>query len=144
MNSLQLKLCDIQGRLFVCSLKKGMDSLSFASAFMRSKVAKYLDSEYHFYQWAGEEYLLEELCEEAGSSIRKTGKFIPEDAMYWMGYLYRYWQLHTGETSAQIYKQAPASVVAQNYLMFHTMDCRMAIEDLKEIYLQKKSKYVTK
>lgn len=36
-----------------------------------------------------------------------------------------------------IYKQAPVKTMARNYLMFHTMDPTMAIENLKEIYKQK-------
>lgn len=34
--------------------------------------------------------------------------------------------------------QAPAKTMNVNYLMFHTMDPEMAVEDLKEIYRQKR------
>ena len=40
MTSLQLQLCDIQGRLFELSGKKGYDSISFIKTFMLSHVAK--------------------------------------------------------------------------------------------------------
>ena len=53
MDALELKLCDIQGRLFELSLAKGYDSEKFVSAFMTSDVAKHLDSEYNRLQWAG-------------------------------------------------------------------------------------------
>ena len=60
MTSLQLQLCDIQGRLFELSDKKGYDSISFIKTFMLSHVAKGLDSKFNRLQWAGEEYLLAE------------------------------------------------------------------------------------
>lgn len=64
MDLVQLKLCDIQGRLFELSLQAGYDSEDFMKRFMRSKVARDLDSEYNRMQWAGEEYLLEEFADE--------------------------------------------------------------------------------
>ena len=57
--------------------------------------------------------------------------------MYWVGYVYRYWHYVTGESSREIYRQAPTKTMNVNYLMFHTMDPEMAVEDLKEIYRQK-------
>lgn len=44
MDSLELKLCDIQGRLFELSVTEGYDSEKFVPFFMNSNVAKSLDS----------------------------------------------------------------------------------------------------
>lgn len=52
--------------------------------------------------------------------------------MYWVGYVYRYWHYVTGESSREIYRQAPTKTMNVNYLMFHTMDPEMAVEDLKK------------
>ena len=49
-----------------------------------------------------------------------------------------YWHYYNGEGSAKIYKQAPAMTMKRNYMIFHTMDPVLAIEDVKEIYNQKK------
>ena len=133
MEHLQLKLCDIQGRLF--ELSKGLDRASFMKAFMNSKVAENLDSSYNKLQWMGEEYLLEELKDE--TDIANGGEEYGPEIMYWAGYLYRYWQLLTGESSKKIYRQAPAKTMRRNYMMFHTLDPEVAIEDLKEINRQK-------
>ena len=46
MNELQLKLCDIQGRLFELSAEKRYNSAAFVKAFMTSNTAKELDSKY--------------------------------------------------------------------------------------------------
>lgn len=103
MDQLSLKLCDIQERLFELSTKQGYDSEAFVSFFMGSDVAKDLDSEYNRMQWAGEEYLLEEL---------------------------------TSDSSCKIYKQANFRTMKRNYMMFHTMDPELAIDDLIEIKKQ--------
>ena len=97
MDAIALKLCDIQGRLFELSARKGYDSAAFVKAFMRSQTAKALDSTYNRMQWAGEEYLLEEVASEAALSTK--GEVFSLDVLYWMGYLYRYWHYYTGRVA---------------------------------------------
>ena len=136
MNELQLKLCDIQGRLFELSADNNYGSANFVKTFMTSEVAKALDSTYNRMQWAGEEYLLEELVAISGDKINNDGEVYSKNILYWMGYLYRYWHYYTNEDSSKIYKQAPVGTMKRNYLMFHTMAPELAIEDLKEIRRQ--------
>ena len=138
MNRLELQLCDIQGRLFELSDRNNYDSEGFIKAFMLSDTAKRLDMKYNHLQWAGEEYLLEEIIDESNSSIPVNNNIYNNEILYWTGYIYRYWHFYTGESSKQIYKQAPARITNSSYLMFHTMDHSMAINDLKEIYSQKR------
>ena len=135
MTSLQLQLCDIQGRLFELSGKKGYDSISFIKTFMLSHVAKELDSKYNRLQWAGEEYLLAEVAD--CSDISKNGAVFDKEVLYWTGYIYRFWHFFTGEDSKEIYKQASAETVSRNWLMFHTLTPEIAIDNLIEIYRQK-------
>lgn len=137
MNELQLKLCDIQGRLFELSAEKKYDSSAFVKAFMTSGTAKELDSKYNRMQWAGEEYLLEEVVTAAGDALTMDGEVFSNDILYWIGYIYRYWHYYSGEDSAKIYKQASVETMKRNYMIFHTMDPVLAIEDLKEIHNQK-------
>ena len=136
IDELQLKLCDIQGRLFELSAEKGYGSAAFIKAFMISEIAKDLDSKYNRMQWAGEEYLLDEIVSANNDITASNGEVFSADVIYWIGYLYRYWHFYTGEDSAKIYKQAPVETMKRNYMMFHTMDPTLAIEDLKEIYGQ--------
>ena len=136
MDELQLELCDIQGRLFELSAEKKYNSAAFVKAFMTSDTAKALDSEYNRMQWAGEEYLLEEIVSAAGDLLTADGEIYDTDILYWIGYIYRYWHYYSGEDSAKIYKQAPVETMKRNYMIFHTMDPVLAIEDLKEIHNQ--------
>jgi hypothetical protein len=135
MNELQLKLCDIQGRLFELSGEKGYNSVPFIKAFMTSDIAQGLDSKFNRFQWAGEEYLLAELADVA--ELTMGGNVYDKEMLYWTGYIYRFWNIHTGEDSKEIYKQAPAETMNRNWLMFHTLAPEVAIEDLKEIYRQR-------
>lgn len=137
MNELQLKLCDVQGRLFELSADKNYDSATFIKSFMTSVVAKGLDSKFNHMQWAGEEYLMEEIVASVDEeTLIDKGEVLSKDVLYWMGYIYRYWHYYTGEDSSKIYKQAPFDTMKRNYMIFHTMDPVVAIEDLKEIYNQ--------
>lgn len=130
------QLCDIQGRLFERALAKGYDCPMFIRAFMNSRTAAALDDVYDRLQWAGEEYILEELNDEVGGLV-KAGTTYSREAMYWAGYVYRYWHYDTGENSRQIYEIADAETMADCWLGFHTLDVEMAVENLKEIYRQK-------
>lgn len=132
MNEIELKLCDVQGRLFELSVDNNLDSMSFVKKFMLSETAKDLDSEYNRMQWAGEEYLLEEVTSKEDIN-QNNAEVVSKEIMYWIGYIYRYWHYYTGESSTKIYKQAPFKTMKRNYMMFHTMDPVLAIEDLKEI-----------
>ena len=94
----QRQLCDIQGRLFELALKSGYDCPAFIQAFMNSRTAAALDDTYDRLQWAGEEYILEELDDEVGG-LKKAGTLYSAEVMYWTGYTYRYWHYYTGESS---------------------------------------------
>lgn len=131
MTSIELQLCDIQGRLFKLSAWRGISSAEFIKVFMKSATAKALDSTYNRMQWAGEEYLLEEVIDEAEDRFEKPGEVYAEELIYWIGYIYRYWHYMTGESSREIYKQAPMKVMKQNYERLYIMTPEEVVEILK-------------
>ena len=134
LSRFERQLCDIQGRLFERSRSKGLASTAFIQAFMTSQTCAFLDMSYDRLQWAGEEYILENLLEEV---LIETGEEqYAKETLFWIGYTYRYWHLLTDESSREIYLQADAKKMNECYLGFHTMDVVMAIENLKEIYRQ--------
>ena len=136
MDSIQLKLCDIQGRLFERSTEYASEG--FIRDFMNSEVAEHLDSPYNKLQWMGEEYLLDELKDEKNLS-QEGEKYNPE-VLYWIGYLYRYWACSRKERSRKIYRFAPAKTMKRNYMVFHSFDPDIAIDDLIEISRQRQGK----
>ena len=135
LTGFERQLCDIQGRLFELSTAKGLDSADFIQKFMNSQTCGFLDMPYDRLQWAGEEYILENLLEETKVLIGDIQ--YNNEVLFWIGYVYRYWHLLTGESSRDIYAQADAEQMNECYLGFHALDVAMAIEDLKEIYYQK-------
>jgi len=137
LGGLERQLCDIQGRLFERSLKRGLDSPDFIEKFMNSETCSFLDLPYDRLQWAGEEYILEELLEE--TPVKPIGESYGNEELFWTGYIYRYWHYLTGESGREIYSQAKALRMKECYLGFHTMDAVMAVEDLKEIHQQEQA-----
>lgn len=134
LNSLQMALCDTQGLLFELAAERGYASEAFVKAYMTSAVAADMDKEFHHIQWAGKAYILSRMGDELADQLIKGGEIYDKEALYWMGYIYRYWHFYTGENSREIYKQAPAKTMNVVYLMYHTMSPEMAIDRLKEAY----------
>lgn len=132
VKSLEIALSRMQGRLFEMSGNSGYDSAVFIKAFMNSDIAKGLDSEFDFMQWAGKEYIMERMQEEMPDAFAKDGKVFDGEALYWIGYVYRQWHYITGEASKDIYKQANAATMNTNFYAFHTVSVELAIEWLKE------------
>ena len=134
MDSIRLKLCDIQGRMFERSTAYASED--FIRDFMNSEVAEHLDSPYNKLQWMGEEYLMDELKDE--KKLDTDGEKYSPEVLYWIGYLYRYWACTRGEKSKRIYRQAPAKTMKRNYMAFHTFDPEVAIDNLIEIHQQRR------
>ena len=132
LNSLQMALCDTQGQLFELAAERGYASETFIKAYMTSAVAADMDKEFHHIQWAGKAYILSRMEDEFADQLVKVGEIYDKEALYWMGYIYRYWHFYTDENSREIYKQAPAKTMNVVYLMYHTMSPEMAIDRLKE------------
>ena len=136
--SLQLTLCDTQGKLFELSGERGYDSETFIKAFMTTDISKDMDKDFHHVQWAGKEYIMSRMEDENSDVISGNGIVFDNETLYWTGYIYRYWNIYTGESSKDIYKQAPAKTMQTVYLMYHTMSPELAIDRLKESYNEKK------
>ena len=134
----ELTLCDMQGKLFEMSANEGFSSEAFIKTFMLSDTAADLDKLFNHMQWAGQGYIIDRLKEQNADALETNGDLYDNETLYWSGYLYRYWHFYTGETSKEIYKQAPAKTMRAMYLMYHTMSPEMAIDRLKETYARKR------
>ena len=93
LESLELTLCDMQGKLFELSAKENFDSEKFIKAFMNSETAADIDKPFNHMQWAGESYILSRLDEE--NTPVKGGCIYDDETLYWSGYIYRYWHYYT-------------------------------------------------
>ena len=129
MTMLEHDLCNVQGRLFRLAAASGYDPIAFVDAFLLSDVARGIDSDYNRLQWSGEAYILHRLEEEV--ALAKGGMSVDQEALFWAGYLTRYWHLATGESSAEIHAVADATRLLTVYPGYHTLDCDQAIRRLK-------------
>ena len=134
----ELTLCDMQGKLFEMSATEGFSSETFIKTFMLSDTAADLEKIFNHMQWAGQGDIIDRLKEQNADVLTTSGDLYDNETLYWSGYLYRYWHFYTGESSKEIYKQAPASLMRSMYLMYHTMSPEMAIDRLKESYARKR------
>ena len=83
-------------------------------------------------QWAGEEYLLEEVMEAADDKIDEKGEVYSKDVIYWIGYIYRYFAITYEFTSARVYKIVKPKELRELFLPYHTLDPSQAIERILE------------
>lgn len=131
MTACQISLCEMQGQLFIQSAEKGYSSEKFIKTFMTSDIAADLDSDFNHLQWAGKEYILERMEMEFGDILDEKGEVYDREALFWMGYVYRYWHFYKGESSKKIFRQADARKMRIVYLPYHTMSVEFAIDRLK-------------
>lgn len=125
-------LCHVQGELFAIAWDKGYVMHDFVPAFMCSESAAKVDSPYSQLQWCGEEYLLSAVVRECLLFPNPIPGPEDREALYWTGYLYRYWHFLTNETSKEIYATADLERMLRVYPGYHTLSCEMAISRLKE------------
>ena len=97
---------------------------------MTSRTAAFFDLPFDRTQWLGETNLLQDLIEEVPNL--KKGSLYSNESLFWIGYLYRYWHFLTGEASRKIFSQCDAKTMNTLYPAYHTLDCTMAVERIKE------------
>ena len=79
---------------------------------------------------AGEEYIYKTVVQEAGLKPSTTRRRYNRDALFYAGYIYRYWHYLTGESSRAIYRQADENQILRSY-GYHTESNELAIADMK-------------
>lgn len=127
-----LLLCKIQGNLFEESLSKtDCSSEVFIRRYMNSNVVKELDSLSFLDDTKTTDNIFEELNEEYGVSTYGKSRFNKE-ALYWMGYIYRYFSYTYDLSSKQVYKIIKPKELNEVYLPYHTFDPKFAIERILE------------
>lgn len=124
--------CSLLGRFFENAGAAGFAGRAFVDGYMKSETAAHFFLSYDRLQWLGEKYMMEEFLESA--AIRPgtaPGPTNPE-ALFWTGYVYRWWGYLTGETAAEINRQASAAEMFAAWEGYHTLGVEEAIERLRE------------
>ena len=135
----QLQQCEQQARLFESLDRRNVDARPFIRAYMNSKAVEGLDADYDRMQWAGEQYIFEEVMEEAGLKADPNCERYNTEALFYAGWIYRYWHYMTGESSKEIFRQADETEILGSYGL-HIEASELAVEDLKNCAKQKREK----
>jgi len=98
---------------------------------MNSEVAARFDDGSILQSGESVDGLLRQIQEEYGPSTYGSQKYLSEE-LYWMGYLYRYWQCTYYMSSKTIYKIIGASELRGLYYAYHTLSVGKSIERIME------------
>ena len=128
----QLIQVEVQAKLFEDAGKLGYDGKTFADGFMRSKTSVDFYSDYDRLQWLGGKYLLAEFLDESGLKPSHAPGDDNLEALFWAGYVYRYWNFLTGESPREINRQADATAMYETWLGYHTLSVEEAVLRLKD------------
>ena len=132
IDSLGLKLCSFQGKLFEESIIQcECSSRIFARRFMNSDLARRMDKNGFIFESLTIIDALGEINNQYGESAYGKEKYTIEE-MYWIGYIYRYWSYTYEMTSKEIYKIAKPEQMRKLYFAYHSLDPRQAIERILE------------
>ena len=124
----QLELCRLQGALFEASLELcACSSPVFVRRFMNSQLAKRFDDGTVLLESSTMRSLINELNDQYGPSAYGKVRYGSE-VMYWMGYVYRYWNATFGLSSKGIFKVIQARELSELYYPYHSLDPEQAIE----------------
>lgn len=126
------RLCELQARVFEASLRLSEDgSAVFVRRFMRSGLARRLDSGGAALEFADVGQMVREVDAEYGGKAYGSAKFTAEE-MHWMGYLYRCWCCITGDSSKLAYKQIGARELRMLFGGYHSLDATLAVERIRD------------
>ena len=128
-----LEICRLQGDLFEASAELcPCSSPIFIRRFMNSELAKRFDDAMVLADSNTLRSLVAELDAQYGPSEYGRKRYDSE-TLYWMGYLYRYWNVVFGISSKRIYKIVSARELSELYYPYHSLDPAQAIERICEV-----------
>ena len=151
LNSDEIKLCQLQGKLFEYSVDKtNYSSSMFIRRFMYSNIVDSFDDKTFIILSQSFDNILEELDKQYGSTIYGSKKYT-KDQMYWIGYIYRCFAIIYKLSSKQVYRLIGANEIVKYYNVYHTFDIVEATNRIadnigykEENYKEKSYKYMKK
>ena len=132
MDHYGLQMCKYQGELFQESLRRTQcGSKVFLRRFMLSDLAERMDTDGFLYEATdiGDAFI--EIETQYGPTNYGQIK-VGGEALYWTGYLYRYWSYISGKSSKQLYRIMKPEELEKLYFPYHSLDPEQAIERIME------------
>ena len=132
MDSIGLKLCSYQAKLFEESLQRTECSSGiFIRRFMNSELSARMDRNGFLFEATNVWDAIDEVEMQYGTSNYGREKYNSEE-MHWIGYIYRYWAYTHRMSSKRVYKIVKPDYLRKMYYPYHSLDPMQAIERLKE------------
>lgn len=123
---------DQMGQLFVTAQRYGYNPFEFVPTFMNSNTENILREDFSVYDGMGYTYLIADAIGKTVTRQPAPAQPVNDDILFWAGYIYRTWTFMTGESSKDIYNQAPLLVVLESY-PYHVMSPEMAVDRIRGI-----------
>ena len=126
-------LCKMQANLFFeYDNYESCSPTVFIRRFMNSDLAKRFDDYTVLLDISSNETFIQELNEQYGETT--FGKTEPQlkEAMFWVGYLYRYWCFVYEIPSKKLIRYVNPKMLLDRYYVYHSMDLDYAIERICE------------
>jgi len=125
LTSFELAVCDNQAVLFEeCQLAYGSDAFDFIEKFMLGDVAAQLDRKVSAFHNTGTKQLGDYFISQ--TNVLPMTQRKSSEALFWVGYLYRYWAW-MNMNSSKIIKITPVERAYMLYEGYHTLDVKEAI-----------------
>ena len=142
LDSIEIKLCQLQAKIFEESVTKTKyRSDIFIRRFMLSKLASSFDNKSYLFQSISIEESIEMIDSEFGKSSYGKVKYT-KDQMFWIGYIYRCIAIKYNLTSKVVYQLFNANEVIKYYNIGHTFDpADMAERMMDSIHYDNSSNY---
>lgn len=132
LNPLEIKLCQIQAKIFEASVNEtNYSSPIFIRRFMHSSIAKSMDDNLYLFQNNTIYDAFDTLDDEFGKSNYGKIKY-SEDQMFWIGYIYRCISIKYNLSSKNVYSLFKANDIVKYYNICHTFDIVDAAERMME------------
>jgi hypothetical protein len=127
----ELIVANNQGIIFEECQDLGVDAIEYVTKFMKCPIAQGLDEMQSGVYSAGaaplKRYALEMISPVADYD---ADRHINEDALAWVGYIYRYWNYLLGTPSREIIETIPAVTALECYPAYHCMGNAEAISKM--------------
>lgn len=131
-DSYGLDICVLQAEVFERSLTMTQcSSPIFIRRFLNSDVATRMDKLGFLYESIDVTDILIEVEEQYGLSSYGKERY-GKDALYWMGYIYRYLAYTYEKSSKQTYKMIKPTELYKLFYPYHSLDPAQAIERILE------------
>ena len=126
------RVCEYQGKLFEYSTKRfNCSSKIFLRRFLNSEILNYLDRNDDIYIPYTVDEALNSIEEEFGKTEYGSVKY-SSDAMFWMGYMYRYISFTRETATNLLFDWFSPELLNKAYPAFHTQDSEWCVRSLLE------------